>query len=147
MKMNQTEDKSKIVEIMKKNFFGAHLATCDGAQPRVRPVAPIVEDDLSLWVATHCSSRKVEQIRANPRIALSFVEYPGGDKVAIVTGEAQPIGDLDQKKRVWEIAPFDLSKFFPDGPGSLDFCLFKIRVQKIAWRESWESETKVYTSF
>ncbi|HDS45104.1 MAG TPA: hypothetical protein ENN68_03265 [Methanomicrobia archaeon] len=141
--MNQAE-KSKIVEIMKKNFFGAHLATCDGTQPRVRPVAPIVEDDLALWVATHCSSHKVEQIRANPRIALSFVEHPGGDKVAIVTGEAHPIGDHDQKKRVWEIAPFDLSKFFPEGPGSPDFCLFKIRIEKIEWRESWESKTEVY---
>jgi general stress protein 26 len=144
--MNEAE-KSKIVEIMKKNFFGAHLATCDGAQPRVRPVAPIVEADLSLWVATHCSSQKVEQIRANPRVALSFVEHPGGDKVAIVTGEAQPISDLDQKKRVWEIAPLDLSRFFPDGPESPEFCLFLILIQKIEWRESWESKTKVYTPF
>jgi general stress protein 26 len=145
--MKEAEEKSKIVEILKKNFFGAHLATCDGIQPRVRPVAPIVEADLSLWVATHCSSQKVEQIRANPGIALSFVEHPGGDKVAIVTGEAQPIGDLDQKKRVWEIAPFDLSRFFPDGPESPEFCLFKIQIQKIEWRESWESKTKVYTPF
>jgi len=144
--MNQAEE-SKIVEIMKKNFFGAHLATCDGTQPRVRPVAPIVEADLSLWVATHCSSRKVQEITANPRIALSFVEHPGGDKVAIVTGEAQPIGDLDQKKRVWGIAPLDLSRFFPEGPESPEFCLFKILIQKIEWRDSWESKTKVYTPF
>ena len=143
--MKEAEEKSKIVEIMKKNFFGAHLATCEGAQPRVRPVAPIVEDDLSLWIVTHCSSRKVEQIRVNSRIALSFVEYPGGDRVAIVTGEAQPIGDQGQKKRVWGIAPFDLSQFFPEGPESADFCLFKILIQKIAWRESWASEIKVYT--
>jgi general stress protein 26 len=143
--MKEAEEKSKIVEIMKKNFFGAHLATCDGAQPRVRPVAPIVEADLSLWVATHCSSRKVQEIRANPRIALSFVEHPGGDKVAIVTGEAQPIGDPGQKKRVWEIAPLDLSRFFPEGPDSPELCLFKILIQKIEWRESWESKIKVYT--
>jgi general stress protein 26 len=145
--MKEAAEKSKIVEIMKKNFFGAHLATCDGAQPRVRPVAPIVEADLSLWVATHCSSRKVQEITANPRIALSFVEHPGGDKVAIVTGKAQPIGDSGQKKRVWEIAPLDLSRFFPDGPGSPEFCLFTILIQKIEWRESWESKIKVYTPF
>ena len=142
--MTNAED-SKIVEIMKKNFFGAHLATCDGAQPRVRPVAPIVEADLSLWVATHCNSRKVQQITANPRISLAFMEHPGGDKVAIVTGEAKLIGDLDQKKRVWETAPLDLSRFFPDGPESSEFCLFKILIQKIEWRDSWESKIKVYT--
>ncbi len=142
--MNQSEE-SKIVEIMKKNFFGAHLATCDGARPRVRPVAPIVEDDLSLWITTHCNSRKVQQIKANPRIALSFVEYPGGDKVAIVTGEARLTGNLDQKKRMWQIAPLDLARFFPHGPESPEFCLYKIIVQKIEWRDSWESTTRIYT--
>jgi predicted transcriptional regulator len=50
--MTKAAEKSKIVEIMKKNSFGAHLATCDGTQPRVRPVAPIVDDDFSLKVYT-----------------------------------------------------------------------------------------------
>jgi len=141
--MNRSEE-DKIVEIMKKNFFGAHLATCDGIQPRVRPVAPIVEDDLSVWVATHCSSRKVQHIRANPRISLAFMEHPGGDKVAIAIGEAEIVDDLNAKKRVWKIATFDLSRFFPQGPGSPEFCLLRIKIKKIEWRDSWASEVKIY---
>jgi len=140
--MNQSE-KEKIVDIMKKNFFGAHLATCDGTHPRVRPVAPIVEDDLSIWVATHCSSKKVPQIRKNPKIALSFLE-PGGAKVALVTGEVEVVEDLEAKKRVWKIAPLDLSRFFPEGQGSPEFCLLKIKVKRIEWRDSWTSEVSIY---
>ena len=140
--MNQSE-KEKIVDIMKKNFFGAHLATCDGTHPRVRPVAPIVEDDLSIWVATHCSSKKVPQIRNNPKIALSFLE-PGGAKVALVTGEAEIVEDLEAKKRVWKIAPLDLSRFFPDGQESPDYCLLKVTVKRIEWRDSWTREISIF---
>ena len=141
--MNRSEE-DKIVEIMKKNFFGAHLATCDGIQPRVRLVAPIVEDDLSLWVATHCSSRKMQHIRANPRISLAFMEHQGGDKVAIAIGEAEIVDDVNAKKRVWNIATFDLSRFFSQGPGSPEFCLLRIKIKKIEWRDSWASEVKIY---
>jgi general stress protein 26 len=141
--MNRSEE-DKIVEIMKENFFGAHLATCDGIQPRVRPVAPIVEDDLSVWVATHCSSRKVQHIRENPRICLAFVEHPGGDKVAIAIGEAEMVEDLNTKKRVWNIATFDLSRFFPQGSESPEFCLLRIKVESIEWRDSWTSTVKIY---
>ena len=135
--MHRSEE-DKIVEIMKKNFFGVHLATCDGTQPRVRPVAPIVEDNLSVWVATHCSSRKVQQIRKNPRICLAFMEHPGGDKVAIASGEAEMVEDLDEKKRVWNLATLDLSRFFPQGPESPEFCLLRLKIERIEWRELGE---------
>jgi len=129
---------------MKKNSLHAYLATCDGDQPRVRPVTPIVEDDLKIWVATSSNSRKVQQIKGNPKVCLSFVEHPEGNKSAFVIGEAEIIPDLDQKKRVWKLASFDLSRYFPEGPESDEFCLLKIHINKIEWWESWESGTKVY---
>jgi uncharacterized pyridoxamine 5'-phosphate oxidase family protein len=43
-------DKEKIVTIMKANSRHTYFATCDGDQPFVRPVSPIVEDDLSIWI-------------------------------------------------------------------------------------------------
>ena len=137
-------DKRKIVSIMKANSLHAYLATCDGDQPRVRPVSPIVEDDMSIWVTTGGTSRKVKQIRQNPKICLAFVEQPNGDKAAIVIGEAQIIPDIKKKKRVWKLAPFDLYEHFPDGPDSNDFCLLKIIVKNIEWRESWTAGAKIY---
>ncbi len=52
-------DIQKIVAIMKENSLHAYLATCDGDQPRVRPVSPIVEDNMSIRVATYTTSRPV----------------------------------------------------------------------------------------
>ena len=137
-------DKKKIVAIMKANSRHAYLATCDGDQPFVRPVSPIVEDDMSIWITTFCTSRKVKQIKHNPKICLAFVEQPRGDKAAVVFGNTQITSDLQKKKRVWELAPFDLSQHFPKGPESKEFCVLKILVKKVEWRDSWESGTKTY---
>jgi len=141
--MNQGE-RRKLLAIMKENCLHAYLATCDGEQPRVRPVSPIVEDDLSIWITTYSSSRKVEQIRENPRICLAFVEQPRGDKTATVIGEAEIVPGLEEKKRVWKLASFDLAEHFPKGPESTEFCLLRINVKKIEWRERWTNKVNTY---
>lgn len=137
-------EEGKIVAIMKDNSLHAYLATCDGDQPRVRPVSPIVEGDMSVWVTTFSTSRKVKQIRRNPRICLALVEQPRGDKAATVIGEAEIVADLEEKKRVWKLATFDLAEHFPNGPESDEFCLLKIVIEKIEWRDSWTSRLNVY---
>ena len=139
-----SSDKQKIVAIMKETCLFAYLATCDDDQPRGRPVSPIVEDDMSVWVTTFASSRKVKQINKNPKIRLAFVQQPRGDKAVIVIGEAEVVPDMEQKKRVWGLATFDLSQYFPKGPESSEFCLLKINIKKIEWRDSWEGGTKIY---
>ena len=137
-------DEQQIVSITKDNSLHAYLATCDGDQPRVRPVSPIVEDDMSIWVTTRSTSRKVKQLRENPKICLAFVELPDGDKAVTIIGEALIIPDIRKKRRVWKLAPFDLHEHFPDGPDSDDFCLLKIIVKRIEWRDSGTGAAKIY---
>jgi general stress protein 26 len=137
-------DEQKIVSIIKKNCLHAYLATSDGDQPRVRIVSPIIEDDMSIWVTTRSTSRKAKQLRENPKICLAFVELPDGDKAATVIGEAQVIPDMEEKKRVWKLATFDLYEHFPNGPGSDDFYLLKIIPKRIEWRDNWVDGAKVY---
>jgi general stress protein 26 len=105
-------DEQKIVSIIKNNSLHAYLATCDGDQPRIRPVSPIVEDDMSIWIRSYSTSRKVKQLRENPKICLAFVEQPSVDKAATVIGEAKIVSDIAQKKRVWKLVPFDLYERF-----------------------------------
>ena len=137
-------EKQKMIDIMKENSLHAYLATCDDDKPVVRPVSPIVEDDASIWVTTFCSSRKISQIQNNPKICLAFVEQPRGEKAAVVSGEAEIIPNSEEKERIWHLATFDLSQHFPKGPASKEFCLLKIRVAKIEWRDGWERGTKIY---
>lgn len=106
-------DKEKIVAIMKNTCLHAYLATSDGDQPRVRPVSPIVEEDMSIWVTTFSTSRKIKQIKQNPKICLAFVTQPNGDKAAIVIGEAEIITDRENKKKcgIWRLLIY--SSIFP----------------------------------
>lgn len=122
----------------------AYLATCDGDEPRVRSVSPIVDDDMSIWVTTFGNSRKVKQIKKNSNICLAFVEQPSGDKVASVIGRARIVTALRDKEKVWKLAKFDLKKYFPDGPTDENFCLLKIDINKVEWRDCWESKLKVF---
>jgi general stress protein 26 len=107
-------------------------------------VSPIVEDNLSVWVTTFNSSRKVKQIQQNPKICLAFVEQPHGDKAATIIGQAEIIPDMEEKRRIWELATFDLSQYFPEGPESREYCLLKININKIEWRDSWTDGQKIY---
>ncbi len=142
--MSECSDKERIVKIMKDNCLHAYLATSDGDQPFVRPVSPIVEDDMSIWVTTFCMSRKVRHIEDNPKICLAFVEQPSGDKAAVVFGKAQMVPDVEKKRRVWSLARFDLSQHFPEGPECKEFGLLKIVPERVEWRSSWEGGTKTY---
>jgi general stress protein 26 len=139
-----TSDEQKIVSIMRDNYLHANLATCDGDQPRVRIVSPVVEDDMSIWVTTRSTSRKVKQLRENPKICLAFVEPPEGDKSVTVIGEASIVPDLEKRRRIWKLAPFDLYEHFPDGPDSDDFCLLKIMANRIEWREVGTGALKIH---
>jgi len=136
--------KEKIVAIMKENSPHAYLATCEDDQTRVRPVSPIVEDNMSIWITTFCSSRKVKQIKQNPKVCLAFVEHPQGDKAATVIGKTEIVPDMEQKRRVWNLATFNLLEYFPEGTESDEYCLLKITIEKIEWRDSWTSESKTY---
>jgi general stress protein 26 len=141
-----SSDRQKIVAIMRANCLHAYFATSYDSQPFVRPVSPIVEDDMTIWITTYSSSRKINHILQNPRICLAFVEQPQGDKAAVVFGEAQIVSDLDEKRRVWSLAPFDLYQHFPGGPESGDFCLLRIIPKRIEWRDSWDGEKKTFES-
>jgi general stress protein 26 len=99
---------------------------------------------MSIWVTTRSTSRKVKQLRENPKICLAFVELPDGDQAATVIGEARITQDIRKKRRVWKLAPFDLYEHFPDGPDSDDFCLLKIVIKRIEWREIGIGALKVY---
>jgi len=103
--MNLSE-KEKIVTIMKESCLFAFLATSEDLQPQVRPVSPIIEDDMSIWVATYANSRKVKQINQNSNISLAFVKYPSGENAAIITGKAEIITNIEEKKKVWKLGVF-----------------------------------------
>ena len=62
-----------VINLVKNNT--AYVATVDGVIPRIRPMTPYVDDAGGIWFASNKSSKKVHEIKANPRVTI-FV--PGG---------------------------------------------------------------------
>ena len=62
--------KERIQEVVGASPMG-FLATNDIDQPRVRPVAPLL-DDLTFWIVTFHDSPKVREINDNPKVSLAF---------------------------------------------------------------------------
>mgnify|MGYP001148757923 CR=1 FL=1 len=138
-------DKKKIIAIMKKTCRHAYLASCDGDQPVIRSISPIVDNDMNIWIATFSKSRKVKQIKKNSRVCLYFVTQPNGEQIVNVMGKAKIIKTLKDKKHVWQVSHYDLTQYFPGGPNSKDFCLLKIIPTKIEWWPNWKVGRKVFT--
>jgi len=51
-----------------------YLATCDGDQPRVRAMMPILRDDGTILAATFPQTQKIQQIKKNPKFEMCFVD-------------------------------------------------------------------------
>jgi general stress protein 26 len=136
-------DRQRILAIMKENCLHAYLVTTNDNQPFVRPVSPILEDDMTIWVTTFSTSRKISHIRKNPKICLAFVEQPQEDKATFVFCEVHIVHDIEKKKRCgkWNASIFHDT---PDGPGSGEFCFLKILPKRVEWRDSWEGGNKIF---
>src|SRR5579862_10022085 len=64
-----------------------HLATVDGDQPRLRPVSPVRTDGFTVYVANLRGYHKTQEIAANPRVELCYLDA-NHDQVRI-TGLAE----------------------------------------------------------
>lgn len=137
-------DKKRIIKIMKETIDHTYFATCDKNQPVIRSMTPVIEDDMTIWMITFSNSRKVKQIKKNPKVCLFFTKQPKGDKTVIVLGIAKIISDLKTKEYVWKTAHYDPTSYFPKGPGSKEFCVLKIIPSKIEWWDNWKTGRKTY---
>jgi len=91
----------KALEIIKNAPFGL-LATLDAGEPRIRPMAFVLEGG-KLWSSTHASSGKVEELRQNGKVEICFVDDA---KFHLrITGLADVTGGPDKKRRLLELNP------------------------------------------
>ena len=73
------------------------LVTIDyNGQPQVRTMNPFpVKDDMVIWFATSRSSRKVGEIKANPKVAVYFADHNTAKGYVNISGKAEVIDDKE----------------------------------------------------
>ena len=98
---------NKILKAAKEIMISAEtcaLITLDHeGRPRVRAMDPFLpESDFTVWFGTNPKSRKVDQIKKDPRVTLYYLESDGSGYV-MIHGIAQLVNNQKEKEKRWKV--------------------------------------------
>lgn len=91
----------------------------------VDPFAP--EEDWTVWIATKPVTRKVEQIRQNPRVTLSYWDSVAMGYVTLL-GDAELVDDPAAKAKRWKS---DWAPFYQDENRGADYLLIRVTPRRL----------------
>ena len=132
-------DSSRVPELARAAMKAARfpqLASLDGDQPRLRPVSPVRTDGFTVYVANLRSYHKTEEIAANPKVELCYLDADHNQ--VRITGIARIEEDRDRLKEIWEDNPL-LRQFL----GSMDhpeLIIYRIEPTRVRYMQEWALE-------
>ena len=119
--------KDETIDIMRDAGFG-FLATNEGGQPRVRPMMPYLSDDNKhLLVALLGRARTLQQVKANPKVEVCFVDRKMW--YCRVMGKASLSEDKVKKETIWNNIPM-LRQYF-SSPQDPNFILAEVEMKSL----------------
>lgn len=108
-------------EIMSSAGTCALITVDKDQRPRVRVMDPFKpEPDFTVWFGTNPKSRKVDQIKKNPKVTLYYLET-GNTGYVMIQGTAQLVNDEREKETRWKDG---WEAFYPNKP--IDYLLIKV---------------------
>lgn len=97
-------------EIMTQTSY-CGLVTIDATgQPQTRTMNPFpLKDEFVIWFATSRSSRKVKELKENPKVSVYYADHLTAKGYVNITGNAEVIDDknmlIKMKRDYWEGIP------------------------------------------
>jgi general stress protein 26 len=111
-------------EIIRETIYCALVTVDSTGQPQVRTMNPFpANNEFITWFATSRTSRKVKEIRNNPKVCVYYADHNNAKGYVSITGTAEVIDDknllLKMKRAYWEGIPgwqekFVLIKIIPE---------------------------------
>jgi general stress protein 26 len=115
-------------DLMQAARYCTFVTLDEEGQPRARVVDPFPpEPDMTVWLATRASTRKVAQIRKNPRATLLCFD-PGRKGYVTLLGTATPVEDAAEKARHWKP---EWKAFYDDENRGSDYLLIRMKPSKL----------------
>jgi general stress protein 26 len=110
-----------------------YLATVEGDQPRLRPIAPVKTDGFTVYVANLRSYGKTAEIESNPRVELCYLD--GHHDQVRITGTAEVVTDPATREAVWNSNPHMRKHLISfENP---DFILYRIIPSRVRFMKEW----------
>lgn len=99
-------------EVLQKAGFCSFITIGEDGHPQARVVDPLGPDeDSTIWVATNPRTRKIGQVRRDPRVTLHCFE-PATSSYVTILAKATVVTDAAEKARHWKAA---WTPFYPGG--------------------------------
>lgn len=99
----------------------------DGA-PQARMMDPFApEDDLTVWMATSRTTRKVPEMQADPRVTLIYFDREGPGYATLV-GRVRLVEDVAERRARWK-EPW--SEYYPGGPEGPSYLLIEFTPERL----------------
>lgn len=110
-----------------------YLATVEGDQPRLRPIAPVRTDGFTVYVANLRSYGKTAEIEANPRVEICYLD--GHHDQVRITGLAEVVTDKMLKEEIWNSNPH-IRKHMGDAENP-ECILYRIVPSRVRFMKEW----------
>ena len=112
------------------------LASIDQDTPRVRPVSPVKTEEFTVWVANLKSYHKTQEIAANPKVELCYVNAKH-DQVRI-TGVALVEDRESLIDEIWTSNP--LLQHYLGSPDNPQLVIYRIEPTQVRYMKEWALE-------
>ena len=112
------------------------LATCDGDQPRLRPVSPVRVEGFTVFIANLRGYHKTAEIAANAKVELCYLDETH-DQVRI-TGVAEVLTDRALLEEIWKGNP--LLRQYLGSPDNPDLIIYCVRPERVRFMREWALE-------
>ncbi len=130
---SQHGDIKKLGELIEKIQFAMLTTVDEDGSLRSRPMTTQeVEFNGDLWFFTEASAPKVQEVRRNSQVNVSF-SNPDDQRYVSISGSSELVRDRSKIEELWN--PL-YKAWFPDGLDDPDLALLKVHVEKA---EYWES--------
>jgi general stress protein 26 len=98
------------LEIMNSTHYCGLITIDSTGQPQVRTMNPFpANNELITWFATARTSRKVKELRHNPKVCIYYADHISAKGYVNITGIAEVIDDKEllkkMKREYWEGIP------------------------------------------
>jgi general stress protein 26 len=128
----ETYDPERLLEVARAVMHEAgfcFLITIGGeGHPHARVMQPFEpEEDLIVWFGASPNSRKVREIRADPRVTLGYSQEEEGAYVTLL-GQASVVSDIEERRRRWRES---FRAFWPEGAESENYTLLRFVPERI----------------
>ena len=97
-------------EIIRETSYCGLITVDSTGQPQVRTMNPFpMNDEFIIWFATSRTSRKVREIRNNPKVCLYYADHVSAKGYVNITGIAEVLDDkellIKMKRDYWKSIP------------------------------------------